>query len=45
MDAEALYLAISVTDDISLHTGEPWWAGDSIELFLSTDGPAPPPAA
>ncbi len=36
-DAEALYVAARVTDDVSLHTGEPWWVGDGLELFLDTD--------
>jgi len=37
IDAEALYVAFSVTDDVALHTGDPWHGGDSIELFLNTD--------
>ncbi len=36
-DATALYLGISVTDDVRFHAGEPWWTGDAIELFLNTD--------
>ncbi len=36
-DARALYLAVSVTDDQPFHPGEPWWHGDSLEVFLNTD--------
>src|SRR5262245_27865420 len=37
VDADALYLGVSVRDDVSFHPGEPWWHGDGIELFLETN--------
>lgn len=37
VDADALYLLVWVTDDVSVHPGEPWWHGDSLEVFLNTD--------
>ena len=43
--ADDLWLAFEVTDDVSLHTGEPWWHGDSLELFLNTDLTDDDPAA
>jgi hypothetical protein len=46
-DGESLFLAIEVTDDKAVHPGEPWWHGDSVELFLNTGfvpGESPPQA-
>ncbi len=43
VDDRALYLAVSVTDDVAFPPGEPWWSGDGIELFLHT-GPSTPGA-
>jgi diguanylate cyclase (GGDEF)-like protein len=37
VDGDSLYLAVSVTDDVALHPAEPWWHGDSLEVFLNTD--------
>jgi diguanylate cyclase (GGDEF)-like protein len=37
VDGEALYFGVSVTDDVSFHPGEPWWTGDSLEVFLGVD--------
>jgi two-component system NtrC family response regulator len=36
-DAEALYLGVTVADDVPFHPGESWWQGDGLELFLNTD--------
>ena len=44
-DADAFYLAAHVRDDQRLHPGEPWWNGDSIELFLDLDRPTGGPGA
>jgi len=37
VDADALYFLFRVTDDTAVHPGEPWWWGDSLEVFLNTD--------
>ena len=34
VDAANLYLALSIEDDASFHPGEPWWHGDSVEVFF-----------
>ena len=36
-DADAIYLGATIRDDVAFHPGEPWWHGDSLELFLNTD--------
>ncbi|MFM8387048.1 MAG: sigma 54-interacting transcriptional regulator [Planctomycetia bacterium] len=46
-DAQWLYLAAEILDDRLLHPGQPWFHGDSLELFLNTGltpGVAPPTA-
>ncbi|MHC5041654.1 MAG: sigma 54-interacting transcriptional regulator [Planctomycetota bacterium] len=36
--AEHLYLALEISDDVTLHARDrAWWAGDSIEVFFDTD--------
>jgi hypothetical protein len=44
-DASYLYLAAEISDERLLHPGQPWFHGDSLELFLNTGlvpGEAPP---
>ena len=44
-DARFLYLAAEVSDDRLLHPGQPWFHGDSLEVFLNTSrvaGETPP---
>jgi diguanylate cyclase (GGDEF)-like protein len=43
-DAEALYLGVTFVDDVVFHPGEPWWGGDSLEVFLNTDPSGAEPA-
>ena len=31
---ETLYLALAIEDDRPFHPGEPWWHGDSVEVFF-----------
>ena len=41
-----LYVALELRDDHVVHDpGQPWWHGDSVELFLDADRPANGPAS